>query len=67
LQTALAAVRLDPTFWYAHFTLSLAEDGTGDRSGAEREAASALGWMANTWPPPPSGPVAQLHNLRRYG
>jgi hypothetical protein len=67
LSQARAALSLDTTFWLSHFTMSVVDHQVGAKKDAQTEAALALYWVRNYWPPPPAQQVSLLQNLQKSG
>lgn len=64
---ARRALKLDDTFWYAHYMLALVDDQQGAKAEARAEAEQALIWMRNYWPQPAAVQVNQLRALAQAG
>ena len=67
LSQARAALSLDTTFWLSHFTMSVVDHQVGAKKDAQTEAALALYWVRNYWPPPPAQQISLLQNLQKSG
>jgi len=67
LSQARAALSLDTTFWLSHFTMCVVDHQLGAKKDARMEAALALYWVRNYWPPPPAQQISLLQNLQKNG
>lgn len=67
LQQAKAALRLDHTFWYSHYTLALIYHASGQKALARTEATLGLLYAPIYQPPPPQNQMDDLRRLQKNG